>query len=164
MKSYDETVDTVLQRIHSYNVTKERRKKALLTALPVCILCLAALTGFGLWQAGQAGGGLSPLPMTANLPAGDEAAKDSRTIGSDQIGYLIYGEKYYLQEPEMSTEGLETGDHLGKASVFEGAYKDNSLGVDGEVYTIKGHDNLLGISLSNGAFIILKETSSSPEE
>lgn len=164
MKSYDETVDTVLQRIHSYNVTKERRKKAILTALPVCILCLAALTGFGLWQAGQAGGGLSPLPITANLPAGDEAAMDQRTIDADRIGYLIYGEKQYLQEPEMSTEGLETGKHLGKASTFEGAYKDNAFGVDGEVYTIKEHDDLLGISLSNGAFIILKETSSSPAQ
>lgn len=161
MKSYDETVDTVLQRIHSYNVTRQRRKKAILTALPVCILCLAALTGFGLWQAGQAGGGLSPLPMTANLP---KTAMDQRTIEADRIGYLICGEKYYLQEPEMSTEGLETGEHLGKASTFEGAYKDNAFGVDGEVYTIKGHDDLLGISLSDGTFIILKETSSSPAQ
>lgn len=49
MKNYDETIDVVFNRINQYNEKKSRRNAAMKrAAIPVCCLCLAALTGFGI--------------------------------------------------------------------------------------------------------------------
>lgn len=52
MKNYDETIDVVFTRINQYNAAKSRRKAAIRrAAIPVCCVCLAALTGFGILNA-----------------------------------------------------------------------------------------------------------------
>ena len=53
MKSYDETVDSVFDRIDKYNSEKIRRKKIITKAVvPACCFCLIALGGIGAWKSG----------------------------------------------------------------------------------------------------------------
>ena len=48
MKSYDETVDSVFDRIDKYNSEKIRRNKIITKAVvPACCFCLIALGGIG---------------------------------------------------------------------------------------------------------------------
>ena len=53
MKSYDETVDSVFDRIDKYNSEKIRRNKIITKAVvPACCFCLIALGGIGAWKSG----------------------------------------------------------------------------------------------------------------
>ena len=53
MKSYDETVDSVFNRIDKYNSEKIRRNKIITKAVvPACCFCLIALGGIGAWKSG----------------------------------------------------------------------------------------------------------------
>lgn len=53
MKSYDETINTVLDRIGEYKTAQKRKKKIITrTVLPVCSVTLAAAIGIGAWQSG----------------------------------------------------------------------------------------------------------------
>lgn len=57
MKTYDETIDVVFDRINQHNAAKSRRNAAVKrAAIPVCCLCLAALTGFSILS------GIQPAP------------------------------------------------------------------------------------------------------
>ena len=57
MKTCDETIDVVFDRINQHNAAKSRRNAAVKrAAIPVCCLCLAALTGFGVLN------GIQPAP------------------------------------------------------------------------------------------------------
>ncbi len=51
MKNYDETINTVFERIEDYKLKKKRKKKILTkTVLPIGSLCIAALIGIAVWQ------------------------------------------------------------------------------------------------------------------
>lgn len=51
MKSYNETINTVFERIDDYKIAQKRKKKIIIrTVTPICCVCLVALLGVGAWQ------------------------------------------------------------------------------------------------------------------
>ncbi len=51
MKTYNETVNTVFERIDEYKTAQKRKKKIIThTAVPACCIALAAMIGIGVWQ------------------------------------------------------------------------------------------------------------------
>ena len=67
MKSYDETIHSVWERMEVYRQTKQRQKKALQYALTcMCVVLLLALTYVSVLQ--FAGTGSSPQPQQMQSP------------------------------------------------------------------------------------------------
>lgn len=53
MKNYDETINSVFERINEYEVEKKRKRKVITrTGTSLCCFCLVALLGIGVWQCG----------------------------------------------------------------------------------------------------------------
>lgn len=53
MKNYDETINSVFDRINEYEVERKRKRKVITrTVTSLCCLCLVALLGIGVWQSG----------------------------------------------------------------------------------------------------------------
>ena len=51
MKSYDETVNRVFERIDQYKIKQKRKKKIVMRAVvPIGSLCIAAIIGIAFWQ------------------------------------------------------------------------------------------------------------------
>ncbi len=53
MKNYEETINSVFDRIGKYEIEKKRKRKAVTrTVASLCCFCLIALMGIGVWQSG----------------------------------------------------------------------------------------------------------------
>ena len=53
MKNYDETINTVFNRINEYEIAQKRKRNIITrTAALLCCFCLVTLLGFGIWQSG----------------------------------------------------------------------------------------------------------------
>lgn len=53
MKNCDEMVNSLLERREQYEADKKQKRKTLTrTLIPICCVCLVALSGFGAWQSG----------------------------------------------------------------------------------------------------------------
>lgn len=53
MKSYDETINSVFERINEYKIEKKRRKRAAVRiTASACSFFAVALIGIGIWQSG----------------------------------------------------------------------------------------------------------------
>lgn len=51
MKNYDETINSVFERINEYEVEKKHKRKIITrTVTSLCCFCLVALLGIGVWQ------------------------------------------------------------------------------------------------------------------
>lgn len=79
MKSYDETVDSVFDRIDKYNSEKIRRNKIITKAVvPACCFCLIALGGIGAWKSGLFKSGTPGAVPGQPVTSYDNAAAEIR--------------------------------------------------------------------------------------
>lgn len=61
MKNYDETINSVFERINEYEIEKKRKRKTVTkTVTSLCCVCLVALLGIGVWQSDL----FKPMPPT----------------------------------------------------------------------------------------------------
>lgn len=61
MKNYDETINSVFERINEYEIEKKRKRKTVTkTVISLCCVCLVALLGIGVWQSDL----FKPMPPT----------------------------------------------------------------------------------------------------
>lgn len=61
MKNYDETINSVFERINEYEVEKKHKRKIITrTVTSLCCFCLVALLGIGVWQSDL----FKPMPPT----------------------------------------------------------------------------------------------------
>ena len=61
MKNYDETINSVFERINEYEVEKKHKRKIVTrTVTSLCCFCLVALLGIGVWQSDL----FKPMPPT----------------------------------------------------------------------------------------------------
>ena len=92
MKSYDETVDSVFDRIDKYNSDKIRRNKIITKAVvPACCFCLIALGGIGAWKSGlfKSGtpGAVPGQPVTSydNAAVSPAESTSPNSVGSKRL-------------------------------------------------------------------------------
>lgn len=65
MKDYNEMANDVFHRIAEYKTIQKRKRKILIrTITPLCVVCLMALMGVGVWQNGLFEQ-ISPPPIAA---------------------------------------------------------------------------------------------------
>ena len=61
MKNYNETINSVFERINEYEIEKKRKRKTVTkTVTSLCCVCLVALLGIGVWQSDL----FKPMPPT----------------------------------------------------------------------------------------------------
>lgn len=118
MKSYDETINTVLDRISEYKTAQKRKKKIITrTVLPICSVTLAAAIGIGVWQSG-----IFKSKSSVTL-------KDSTVIG----------EKDYIEPDELDndikTDASTTDQNKGQDDIYDRATysTSSSASVNGTV-------------------------------
>lgn len=123
MKSYDETVDSVFDRIDKYNSEKIRRNKIITKAVvPACCFCLIALGGIGAWKSGlfKSGtpGAVPGQPVTSydNAAVSPAESTSPNSIGSKRLCFAnqINGVKsaapLYLDPAKHYTENWSNAE------------------------------------------------------
>lgn len=182
MKSYDETINTVFDRISEYKTAQKRKKKIIIrTVLPVCCVALATLIGIGVWQSDM----FKPKPSVSledstvigekdyigpdeldgdrystEQKAPSDEVMDSTSSASDTnavadiLGSVVVDGIHYMQY--HTDENLFTTDIcLGDARDFEGTYNSALNNIPAELYSVKESPNVLLVKLGNGATTVL---------
>lgn len=154
MKSYDETVNSVLDRIHKYNIEKKRRRKVITrTVASLSCVCLIALLGIGVWQSGlininpptALNGENSSLQSTdkTDETTSDVPIKPGKT-GDRYKDLNIFADEYaivwswecltiYEKYTNLEIDGVE---YFGKGRAVSAALVGESIGN----YTVVGYD------------------------
>ncbi len=169
MKNYDETINTVFERIDEYKL-KQKRKRKIVTrvAVPAFSVCLAVTIGVFAFK-GDIFKTKPPVTLDDSTVIGekdyielDDTQPDIMQIPGendtlDIIGSVKVGGVQYLQYSVDAT--LFTADkYLGDAKEFEGSYKqfsDDLTNMTTELYTVKETPNVMMIKLGNGGTVIL---------
>ena len=168
MKTYNETINTVFERIDDYKLKRLRKKKIIMrVAIPALSMCLAVAVGVFAFKGDIFKS--NPLETLEDstvigekdyIEPNDVDSDDnntSTTIGApaDMLGSVQVGEITYLQCSIDDT--LFTADKcLGDAKDFEGYYKEFSDDdISTELYTVKESPNVMMVKLSNGGTVIL---------
>ncbi len=183
MKNYDETINTVFERIDEYKLKQARKKKmAVRVALPAFSMCLAVVIGVFVWKGDMLKTKppvtlddstvigekdyIEPDEVDGDLQGNGQEAPPNSSIGNtsttenavdDWIGSVEVGGVQYIQcSADVS---LFTADkYLGDATNFEGSYKqfsDDITRMTTELYTVKESPNVMMIKLGNGGTVIL---------
>ncbi len=183
MKDYDETINTVFERIDEYKLKQARKRKILIrTVLPISSLCIAALIGIAVWQGDFFKSQPPAIPEDSNIVSekdnlhvdgqeappsnsGNNTSTTEDTVGSpngvvgdndtaDVLGAVIVDEIQYVQYSIDDT--LFTADkYLGDAREFDGTYKSHINDITAELYTVKESDNVMIVKLGNGGTVVL---------
>lgn len=187
MKNYKEMANDVIRRIDEYETSYKRKKtRTIYMVTSLCCICLIAFLGFELWQNRQFEVKL-PIPLKV-LTDGTEKDNDHEnkenitsisssnhivskelqeqidrleSQSSDSLGWIVYGEKIYLQiDIDIST--INPNKYLGCASEFQGFYRKQQLEsqnlsnkIDGELYSVLDNPDLIFVKLDNGGIVIL---------
>lgn len=118
MKNYEETINSVLNRVNTYEIARKRRRKVITsTFTSMCSLCLVALLGIGIWKTGlfsspppSVGGNAIITTDTAN-PSNTEAAHNNElTIYLNQINEIASAAPLYLDPSKHYTANWNTED------------------------------------------------------
>lgn len=145
MKNYEEIANSVFERKKQYETQKKRKRKILTaTLIPLCCVCLIALSGFGAWRMGL----FEPEPS--------ETAADAVTPGTKDC----YGpEEEIYDEIESEETALENdnvliycvaGDEilseqvllpLSPKNIFDAWKEKNGIGDDVEFISVSIDDN-----------------------
>ena len=123
MKSYDETVDSVFDRIDKYNSEKIRKNKIITKAVvPACCFCLIALGGIVAWKSGlfKSGtpGAVPGQPVTSydNAAVSPAESTSPNSVGSKRLCFAnqINGVKsaapLYLDPAKHYTENWSNAE------------------------------------------------------
>lgn len=99
MKSYDETISNVFDRIGEYE-TKQKRKRSVITktAASFCCVCAVALVGVGVWQGDNAGSQTYVNPSTASTGISGDVMLSGKP-DSDVIVFNEISEKVPTKAP-----------------------------------------------------------------
>lgn len=187
MKNYKEMANDVIRRIDEYETSYKRKKtRTIYTVTSLCCICLIAFLGFELWQNRQFETKLPiPLKVLTDITEKDNDHENKENItsisssnhivskelqeqidklesqSSDSLGWIVYGEKIYLQiDIDIST--INPNKYLGCASEFQGFYRKQQLEsqnpsnkIDGELYSVLDNPDLIFVKLDNGGIVIL---------
>lgn len=181
MKNYNETINTVFERIDQYNLAQKRKREIITrVALPTLSMCLAVAVGVFAFK-GDIFKSEPPVTLEDSTVIGEQdyiepdeidgnwygdgqeespnnsTNNTSTTTGTsaDRLGSVQVGGITYLQCSIDDT--LFTADKcLGDAKDFEGYYKEFSDDdISTELYTVKESPNVMMVKLSNGGTVIL---------
>lgn len=99
MKSYDETISNVFDRIGEYE-TKQKRKRSAITktAASFCCVCAIALVGVGVWQGDNSGSQTYVNPSTASTSLSGDVMLSGKP-DSDAIIFNEISEKVQTKVP-----------------------------------------------------------------
>lgn len=169
MKSYDETINTVFEKIENYNTAQKRKRKTITRiVVPTVSVCLAVAIGVFTFK-NDIFKSEPPVTLDDSTVIGEkdyiEPSNNQPDImqipgendTADILGSVKVGGVQYLQCSADAT--LFTADkYLGDARNFEGSYKqfsDDFADVTTELYTVKESPNIMMIKLGNGGTVIL---------
>lgn len=134
MKNYDQTIESVFERIENYNTLKRKRTEAAKKAvIPLCCICLAVLVGSvihsNLTQMPiEENSGAMPAESSAVSPAESSEQKSSQS-GESQTEESSKSEVSQNSAPEVSQEVIENSGTVTSPSVI-----DNIVFVDAEEF------------------------------
>lgn len=183
MKSYDETINTVFDRIGEYKTAQKRKKKIIVrTVLPACCVALAAAIGIGVWQS-DIFKTKSSVSLEDSTVIGekdyiepdeldDDITDENRESSADMVldsatkstsnsnsvadilgSVVIDGITYFQYSADENSFTIDT--YLGDARDFEGTYNSALNDIPAELYTVKESKNVLIVKLGNGGTIVL---------
>ena len=154
MKSYEEIMNTLLERRDRYVMEQNRRRKRMRgAAASLCCCCLVAFIGFGVWQSNN---GTPTLPPTANeqlntSPVSEQpnnADAPNNTTGTTIEPNIGNGDKVdttiWLSADEV-LKSAETGTQMGVAVPLLIAYQGAVYGCPTE----ENNENSLYALLEN---------------
>lgn len=170
MKSYDETINTVFNRIDEYKTAQKRNKKIITaTAIPMCVAVLIATISMGVSKTDAFKPKTQPTDQGSTEPCEVETestpnTEQNSTLEMDIIGIVKVDGIVYRQQFNVD-ETLFTADkYLGDAKNFEGSYQFQSTNehyygdfsdITTDLYTVKESKNLMMVKLGNGGTVIL---------
>lgn len=145
----------------------------------MCCCCFVALLGVGLWQ-GDFFKTTPPVTSDDSIVIGEKDYIDERkedntevatsgqtiskelqekidelqSVAGDILGWVVYGDRLYMQNANIDIANIKPNMYLGRASEFRGAYQ-NEDACDGDVYNVADNPDLILIKLDNGGEVIL---------
>lgn len=97
MKTYEETVDTVFDRIEQYREKQKRRKDILLRTIPpLCSLCIIVVLGFTIW-------GISQTPDVPQFTMEEPLSTTTPTTSSPDLTQTNLSNKIIVHPMENAT-------------------------------------------------------------
>ena len=179
MKNYDETINTVFERIDNYKINQKRKRKAI-SQITVSTfgVCLAVAVGIFAFK----GDMFNETPIVSDNTVGSISSKTDQQPQSlpnkgediednqsdpdgsfggavdndtaDVIGLVVIDGIQYVQFSVEET--LFTPDkYIGDARDFDGTYKSHINDITAELYTVKESKDVLIVKLGNGGTVVL---------
>lgn len=157
MKNYDETVNSVLERIDRHNAARTKRKDLFVRFVsPALCLCFIAAIGFIALQ-GDFFSPAPPITLDDSTQIGENDYIEPNNSTDDWIGSVKINGINYVQYSVDNT--LFTADkYLGDAKSFEGSYKQFSNAnkdITADLYSVKESPNVKLVKLGNGGTVAL---------
>lgn len=103
MKNYDETINSVFERINEYEVEKKHKRKIITrTVTSLCCFCLVALLGIGVWQS-DLFGTTPPTTLDGEKLDGSNSSqqdtdKPNNSVGVTPDATIIWGNASEFQD------------------------------------------------------------------
>ena len=122
MKNIDETISTVFDRMENYKAAQKRRHKiALGIAVPVCLVCMIAVVGFGIWKSpsdtAQVLGGKQSISGTLSAASNPTVSSGEIPVSDPTVPKVENGNKIVIGsiDREIKSEmgiALHTNDFI----------------------------------------------------
>lgn len=177
MKSYDETINTVFDRISEYKTAQKRKKKIITrTVVPACSVVLAAAIGIGVWQSdifkskpsvslddstviGEKDyiepNDLDNFQKEQTSSSNDNSTSETDTQSNDFIDVIGMVKVNGVNYVQCSTNNkvYTPDEYLGNACDFEGTYQTYLSDIAAELYIAKEDPNVLMVELKRGEYV-----------
>ena len=102
MKNYNETINSVFDRINEYEVEKRRKRKIITRTVTSLFCCLVALLGVGVWQSGLIGTTpptvLDEEKNNSSISSQQDTNKPNNSVGVTSDATIIWGNASEFQD------------------------------------------------------------------
>jgi len=98
----------------------------------------------------------TPTKNPQQFESSNGAVDNSNNDICDMLGTIEKDGMFYVQVVDADASAYSKGVYLGKASDYEGCYK-NYADIDGDLYQSAEDETILLVFLENGATIVLRE-------
>lgn len=163
MKTYDETLNSVLNGVKEYKIRQKKKKQIIInSALSFVLVCAVAVlviknnTHTDMLYTEKSNSNLESTHYGVESATNDETLQSSESnFNTDLLGAVVYNNNSYVQQTNLDTDLFTADKYLGDASDFEGTYQIMADDIEAKLYTVKESEDILLVKLGNGGEVVL---------